>query len=82
MAAVLAAQFLSAMADNALLFAALALLKAQSYPQWTDLLLQEFPVGLMDKAGESDPCQAPQIVSRGFSHDLSSAHRTISARSL
>ena len=45
MAAVLAAQFLSAMADNALLFAALALLKAKLYPQWTDPLLQEFFVG-------------------------------------
>ena len=42
MAAVLAAQFLSAMADNALLFATLALLKAQLYPQWTEPLLQEF----------------------------------------
>src|SRR5271156_4821902 len=45
MAAVLAAQFLSAMADNALLFATLALLKAQLYPQWTEPLLQEFFVG-------------------------------------
>src|SRR6202453_2946917 len=42
MAAVLAAQFLSAMADNALLFATLALLKARLYPQWTEPLLQEF----------------------------------------
>jgi MFS transporter, LPLT family, lysophospholipid transporter len=42
MVAVLASQFLSAMADNALLFAALALLKAQLYPQWTQPLLQEF----------------------------------------
>src|ERR1700735_3498417 len=42
MAAVLAAQFLSAMADNALLFATLALLKVQLYPQWTEPLLQEF----------------------------------------
>jgi hypothetical protein len=45
MAAVLAAQFLSAMADNALLFATLALLKAQLYPQWSEPLLQEFFVG-------------------------------------
>ena len=39
MAAVLAAQFLSAMADNALLFATLALLKAQLYPQWHTIRL-------------------------------------------
>jgi LPLT family lysophospholipid transporter-like MFS transporter len=45
MIAVLAAQFLSAMADNALLFAALALLKARLYPEWTQPLLQEFFVG-------------------------------------
>jgi MFS transporter, LPLT family, lysophospholipid transporter len=45
MAAVLAAQFLSAMADNALLFATLALLKAKLYPAWTEPLLQEFFVG-------------------------------------
>lgn len=40
--AVLVAQFLSAMADNALLFAAIALLKAQGAPQWHTPLLQEF----------------------------------------
>ena len=45
MAAVLGAQFLSAMADNALLFGTLALLKAELYPPWTDPLLQEFFVG-------------------------------------
>ncbi len=45
MSAVLAAQFLSAMADNALLFGALALLRLQRYPDWTDPLLQEFFVG-------------------------------------
>jgi LPLT family lysophospholipid transporter-like MFS transporter len=45
MAAVLGAQFLSAMADNALLFATLALLKAKLYPEWTEPLLQEFFVG-------------------------------------
>jgi len=45
MAAVLAAQFLSAMADNALLFGTLALLKARLYPEWTQPLLQEFFVG-------------------------------------
>lgn len=45
MVAVLAAQFLSALADNALLFGALALLKAEHYPDWTEPLLQEFFVG-------------------------------------
>jgi MFS transporter, LPLT family, lysophospholipid transporter len=45
MSAVLVAQFLSAMADNALLFGALALLRLQHYPDWTDPLLQEFFVG-------------------------------------
>jgi MFS transporter, LPLT family, lysophospholipid transporter len=42
MIAVLSAQFLSAMADNALLFGALALLKSQHYPNWAAPLLQEF----------------------------------------
>ena len=45
MAAVLGAQFLSALADNALLFGTLALLKAKLYPEWTQPLLQEFFVG-------------------------------------
>ena len=45
MIAVLIAQFLSAMADNALLFAALALLKSKHFPVWTGPLLQEFFVG-------------------------------------
>lgn len=45
MLAVLSAQFLSAMADNALLFGALALLRIDHYPDWTDPLLQEFFVG-------------------------------------
>ena len=45
MIAVLLAQFLSAMADNALLFGALALLRIERYPAWTDPLLQEFFVG-------------------------------------
>lgn len=39
--AVLAAQFLSALADNALLFAAIALLKTQGAPDWHTPLLQE-----------------------------------------
>src|SRR5580704_7535975 len=42
MVAVLAAQFLSALADNALLFGALALLRIDHYPAWTEPLLQEF----------------------------------------
>jgi LPLT family lysophospholipid transporter-like MFS transporter len=42
MMAVIAAQFLSAMADNALLFGALALLRIDHYPAWTEPLLQEF----------------------------------------
>ena len=45
MLAVLAAQFLSAMADNALLFGALALLRIDRFPAWTEPLLQEFFVG-------------------------------------
>jgi len=45
MLAVVVAQFLSAMADNALLFGALALLRAGHYPAWTEPLLQEFFVG-------------------------------------
>ena len=45
MTAVLMAQFLSAMADNALLFAALALLKSKHFPAWTGPLMQEFFVG-------------------------------------
>ena len=42
MMAVITAQFLSAMADNALLFGALALLRIDHYPDWTFPLLQEF----------------------------------------
>jgi LPLT family lysophospholipid transporter-like MFS transporter len=45
MMAVIVAQFLSAMADNALLFGALALLRIDHYPAWTEPLLQEFFVG-------------------------------------
>src|SRR3954454_20757297 len=45
MIAVLAAQFLSALADNALLFGALALLRLDHYPAWPAPLLQEFFVG-------------------------------------
>jgi LPLT family lysophospholipid transporter-like MFS transporter len=41
MAAVLIAQFLSALADNALLFAAIALLKSQQAPDWLPPLLQQ-----------------------------------------
>lgn len=42
MAAVLTAQFLSALADNALLFAAIALLKSHNSPNWQIPMLQEF----------------------------------------
>jgi len=45
MLAVLTAQFLSALADNALLFGALSLLRLDHYPDWTAPLLQEFFVG-------------------------------------
>jgi MFS transporter, LPLT family, lysophospholipid transporter len=45
MMAVLAAQFLSAAADNALLFGALALIRIDKYPAWSEPLLQEFFVG-------------------------------------
>ena len=45
MIAVLASQFLSALADNALLFAALALLKQEHHPAWAAPLIQEFFVG-------------------------------------
>ena len=45
LAATLLAQFLSALADNALLFCALALLKSKLYPAWTQPVLQEFFVG-------------------------------------
>ncbi|MDI7383589.1 lysophospholipid transporter LplT [Cronobacter dublinensis] len=40
MMAVIAAQFLSAFGDNALLFATLALLKQQLYPDWSQPVLQ------------------------------------------
>ncbi|WP_287109817.1 lysophospholipid transporter LplT [Methylobacillus sp.] len=42
MMAIMLAQFLSALADNALLFAAIALIKAGSAPTWQIPLLQEF----------------------------------------
>ena len=42
MVAVLMAQFLSALADSALLFGALALVKIDHYPDWASSLLQEF----------------------------------------
>lgn len=45
MIATLGAQFLSAFGDNALLFAALALVRKESYPVWSGPLLQEFFVG-------------------------------------
>jgi len=42
MLAVLIAQFLSALADNALLFAAIAILRTHATPSWQTPLLQEF----------------------------------------
>lgn len=42
MLAVLSAQFISALADNALLFAAIALLKSHAAPDWQIPMLQEF----------------------------------------
>ena len=42
MLSLLCAQFLSALADNALLFAAIALLQVQFAPDWQIPLLQEF----------------------------------------
>lgn len=45
MKAVIAAQFLSAFGDNVLLFATLALLKAQFYPDWSQPILQMVFVG-------------------------------------
>jgi MFS transporter, LPLT family, lysophospholipid transporter len=45
MFATLAAQFLSAFGDNALLFAALALIRQEGYPAWSGPLLQAFFVG-------------------------------------
>ena len=40
--ATLGSQFLSALADNALIFAALAVVHRQTYPEWAGPLLQEF----------------------------------------
>lgn len=45
MIAVMAAQFLSAFGDNALLFVTLAVLKAQFYPEWSQPVLQMVFVG-------------------------------------
>jgi MFS transporter, LPLT family, lysophospholipid transporter len=45
MFATLGAQFLSAFGDNALLFAALALVRQEGYPAWSGPLLQAFFVG-------------------------------------
>lgn len=42
MVTTLGAQFLSALADNALLFAALAVVRRESFPVWSGPLLQEF----------------------------------------
>ena len=42
MVATLGTQFLTALADNALLFAAIALVRKQGFPDWSGPLLQEF----------------------------------------
>ncbi len=42
MVATLGTQFLTALADNALLFAAIALVRQQGYPAWNGSLLQDF----------------------------------------
>jgi MFS transporter, LPLT family, lysophospholipid transporter len=45
MFATLGTQFFSALSDNALIFAALALVRQAHYPSWTGPLLQEFFIG-------------------------------------
>jgi len=45
MLASLGTQFLASVADNALLFAALALVRKDHYPAWSGPLLQSFFVG-------------------------------------
>jgi len=45
MLATLGTQFFSAVSDNALIFAALALVRQAQYPAWTGPLLQEFFIG-------------------------------------
>jgi MFS transporter, LPLT family, lysophospholipid transporter len=45
MVGTLGAQFLSALADNALIFATLALVRKTGYPAWSGPLIQEFFVG-------------------------------------
>ena len=47
MLAVLSAQFLSAAADNALLFAAIGLIKANGFPDYFESMLQEFFAGAL-----------------------------------
>lgn len=72
LSAVLAAQFLSAMADNALLFGALALLRNDHFPAWTAPLLQEFFVGayillapFVGPFADSKPKGAVMLVANG-----------------
>src|SRR5262249_14111654 len=73
MLAVLIAQFLSAMSDNALLFGALGPLRIDHYPNWAAPLLQEFFVAafiiLAPFAGpfaDSQPKGRVMLVSNGF----------------
>src|SRR3990170_3543320 len=49
---ILAAQFLSALADNALLFAAIALLRDLSSPAWHTPILHALNIPLIDSAAE------------------------------
>jgi LPLT family lysophospholipid transporter-like MFS transporter len=61
MLALLVAQFLSALADNALLFAAVALLKAHMAPSWQMPLLQEFFAIALLKAQMAPDWQMPLL---------------------
>ena len=55
--AVLAAQFLSALADNALLFVAIALVRAQQRPEeWVPLLQESFVLAFVLLAPFAGPC--------------------------
>lgn len=73
LSAVLVAQFLSALADNALLFGAIALLKAAGAPAWHTPLLQEFfllaYIGLAPFVGhlaDAFPKSRVMVVSNGL----------------
>jgi len=61
MVGTLGAQFLSALADNALLFATLALVRKAGYPAWSGPLIQEFFVGARDIISVARPAMASQV---------------------